>query len=306
MRLRIISICLGLLMSLFVKAQKFIPLWNNTEMPNQTSSTVKDSIVNERYYQVGTPGIYPFLASKQENSGAGILIFPGGGYSHLTFQSGGVTFAKWLNTLGINAFVVIYRLPNQRNLTNRGIVPIQDAQRAIKIIKSNAISWDLDTNKLGVLGTSAGGHLAALTGTVSKDYANIGDSLDKYPINIKYMILVSPVISMEDPYAHKGSRMSLLGNNSNEVERKELSAELNVKKDFTPLCFIAGAFNDPTVDPHNNLLFYQAMLNQKIPCSIHIFPDGKHNIGLMHNPGSTSLWLPLLKSWLEETAIIKP
>lgn len=277
--------------------QQFIPLWNPGHLPDSRGQ-VNDSIVNHRYYQVGMPGIYVFHPAEEENTGGAVLICPGGGFTHITYQSGGFTLAKWFNVMGMTAFVLIYRLPDAPNLLHREIAPGQDAQRAMRIIRMHAASWHIDSRKIGVMGASAGGHVAASLGTATEDISTIGDSLDQYSFHPDFMILVSPVISM-GLYAHKGSRESLLGDHPSEIMIRKYSAELHVTSK-TPPCFIADAFNDRTVDPHNSLLFYQALLDHRVPTSFHVFPQGGHSIQMRNNPGSTRYWTALCEGWLWE------
>ncbi len=186
-------------------AQEFVPLWEKGKMPNSKGMNLKDDVRNERVYQVGTPGFYAFFPSVQENKGTAILICPGGGYQHLAYIISGMQLAKWFNTLGVAAFVLNYRLPNSPDLKQRELAPLQDAQRAMRVIRANAEKWQIKIDKIGVLGTSAGGHLAADLGTATEDTAKIGDVLDKLSFAPNFMILISPAISMGE-YAHAGSK----------------------------------------------------------------------------------------------------
>ena len=288
----------------FVQAQEFIPLWPKDRMPNTKGMKLKDSVVNDRLLQVATPGVYAFLPSKDDNTGAAVLIFPGGGYHHLTYDLGGFQLAKWFNTMGINAFVVIYRLPTSPDLQQRELAPLQDAQRAMRIIRSNAGKWKINPGRIGVQGSSAGGHLAAMTGNITEDLSAIHDSLDNISFRPDFMVLVSPVISM-GANAHKGSKENLLGNQPSPDLVKRYSMELQVNAS-TPPCFIVGAFDDKTVPPLNSLLFYQALLNKNISTSFHVFPQGGHSIGLHNNPGSTEQWKSLCEAWLKEIKMTGP
>src|SRR5205085_581638 len=155
-----------------------------------------DSIANERIYRVGTPGMYAFFPSSAENKGAAVIICPGGGYERLAYVISGTQLAKWFNAIGISAFVLNYRLPNSPDLKQREIGPLQDAQRAMRIIRSNATKWGIKPDKIGIQGSSAGGHLATLLGTHTEDVSAIHDSLDKVSFRPDFMILVSPVIDL--------------------------------------------------------------------------------------------------------------
>jgi len=302
-----IRLFLSLLLFLFLTppaafSQEFILLWEKGKMPNSKGIELKDEIRNERVYQVGTPGFYAFFPSNQENNGAAVLICPGGGYERLAFQISGMQLAKWFNTLGISAFVLNYRLPNSPDVQKREIAQLQDAQRAMRVIRSNAEKWKIKPDKIGVLGTSAGGHLAANLGTATEDAAKINDELDKFPFTPNFMILVSPVITMGE-YAHAGSRKNLLGVNPS----KELIEKYSLEKQVTattPAAFIVHAADDKAVNPRNSLILYNALLDKNISASLHIFPNGGHAIALRNNPGSTETWTNLCEMWLTEMGFI--
>jgi acetyl esterase/lipase len=295
---------LALCSSLSANAQEFIPLWPEGKKPNSNGLVVKDSIYNERIWKVGTPGIYPFLVAKSENKGTTVLICPGGGYERLSHLYNGFNFAKWFNTLGINAFVLIYRLPHQQDLRQRQQAPLQDAQRAVRILRANAHKWNLQPDKIGVMGISAGGHVASTLGTHFEDVSGIKDSLSKISYRPDFMVLLSPVITM-GPYAHAGSKKLFLGADTSKAVVDRYSNELQVSS-ATPPAFIVHALNDSSVSVRNSLMFYNALINNKVNASMHIFPQGGHGIKLVDNPGSTDLWLNLLELWLRESNFVTP
>lgn len=283
-------------------AQEFIPLWPVGKMPNSKGLKMKDSMANERIYQVGTPGFYAFFPSSTENKGAAVVICPGGGYERLAYIISGTQLAKWFNTIGISAFVLNYRLPNAPDLKQRDLGPLQDAQRAIKLIRANAVKWGVNPNKIGIQGSSAGGHLAALASTAITDFSAIGDEFDRLSALPNFSILVSPVIDMGE-FAHKGSRKNLLGENPSKALIEKYSLHLQVTNATAPT-FLVHAFNDKSVSANNSLLFYQALLNKNVPSSLHIFPQGGHAIALRNNPGSTNSWTALCEKWLIEMDFI--
>ena len=301
--LRLLSVLL-LLCCNRLYAQQFIALWPAGKMPNTKGMALKDSIANERIYQVGTPGMYAFFPSDQENNGAAVVICPGGGYQRLAYIISGTQLAKWYNSIGISAFVLNYRLPNSPDLVNRETGPLMDAQRAIKYIRANAVKWKLNKEKVGIMGISAGGHLAALTGIAIKDFSSISDSLDSQSPGPSFMILISPVVDL-GKYAHKGSRDNLLGANATSKIIENYSNQLHVSAG-TPRTFIVHAANDKAVDPHNSLLFFTALLEQGISSSLHIFPAGGHAIALRNNPGTANMWTDICEGWLKEISIIQP
>lgn len=285
-----------------VNAQEFIKLWPENKMPNSKGLALKDSIAKERIYQVGTPGMYAFYPSAQENKGAAVVICPGGGYERLAYVISGLQLAKWFNTMGISAFVLNYRLPNSPDLKERQLGPLQDAQRAVRVIRANAAKWGINPDKIGIMGSSAGGHLAATLGTYPEDVAAIDDDYDKISFRPNFMILVSPVINL-GTYAHTGSKNNLLGDKPSKKLVDKFSTELQVSR-ATPPAFLVHAANDNAVSPHNSVLFYQALLNHKIPASLHIFPQGGHAIALRNNPGSTHFWTSLCEEWLNEMGFV--
>ena len=302
--IRFMKMFLPVLLLVFTRAQaqEYIPLWPKGKMPNTKGLQLNDSIAHERAYRIMSPGMYAFFPSKDDNNGAAVLIFPGGGYSHLTYVLGGFQLAKWFNTLGMSAFVVNYRLPNSPDLKQREVAPLQDAQRAIRLVRANAARWAIDPHKVGVQGSSTGGHLASLVATHMKDVAAIADALDTVSFNPDFMILVSAVIDM-GVYAHKGSKDNLLGVDASAALVAEYSTQNGVTPQ-TPPAFIADAFNDKTVSPQNSLLFYQALLKNNVSASFHVFPQGGHSIGTNNNPGSAGLWMTLCESWLKEMGFI--
>lgn len=298
----LVIFCLCFILSLH--AQQFIPLWPDGKKPNSNGKKITDSILNERIWRVATPGMYAFTVPKSDNNGTAVLICPGGGYERVSYIYNGFTFAKWFNSIGINVFVLVYRLPGQTDLQQRQLAPLQDAQRAIRIIRANAVQWNIKADKVGVMGISAGGHVASTLGTHTNDEAAIKDSVDNYSYRPDFMILLSPVISM-GKYAHPGSKKLFLGADTTAAMIEKYSGELQVSS-FTPPVFIVHALNDSTVKVQNSLLFYNALIDKKINASIHVFPQGGHGIRLDENPGSTDLWLHLLELWMKETGVVKP
>lgn len=284
------------------KYAEFIPLYPKGKMPNSKGLNVKDSIANERIYRVGTPGMYAFFPSSTENKGAAVLICPGGGYERLAYVISGTQLAKWFNTIGVSAFVLNYRLPNSPDLKQPEIGPLQDAQRAIKIIRRHATQWGIKPDKIGVQGSSAGGHLAMLVSVQSKDYAVINDSLDTVSFLPNFSILVSPVVDMGE-YAHAGSRKNLLGASPAKEMIEQYSNQLQVTT-TTPPAFIVHAVNDKTVNVKNSLLLAEALSAKNVSYSLHIFPQGGHAIALRNNPGSTGQWTNLCEAWMVEMGFV--
>ena len=302
-----VFVCVHLWLIFFVfaaniSAQEFLPLYPDGKMPNSKGMNLKDDIRNERVYQVGTPGFSAYFPSRQDNKGAAVIICPGGGYERLAYVIAGHQFAKWLNSIGISAFVLNYRLPNSPDLLRREIAPLQDAQRAMRIIRGNAEKWQINPEKIGILGTSAEDICRQDLGVATEDFAKIGDDYDRFPFNPNFMILISPVITMGE-FTHQGSRKNLLGENPKKesIEKYSLEKQVTAK---TPPAFLVHAANDQGVSVRNSLMFYNALLEKHISASLHIFPFGGHSIALRNNPGSTEEWTKLCEMWLIEMDFI--
>jgi acetyl esterase/lipase len=285
-----------------VTAQEFIPLYPDGKMPNSKGMNLKEEIREERIYQVGTPAIRAYLPAPKDNKHVAVLIIPGGGYVRIAYQNARTEVAKWLNSLGISAFALDYRLPTSPDLQQKELAPLQDAERAMRIIRANAKRWNIDPEKVGVMGTSAGGHAASFIGTTANDIVKAGDDTDKYSFAPNFMILASPVITMGE-FAHSGSRKYLLGDSPSKELIDKYSTEKHVSAK-TPPTFIFLASDDQSVDPKNSLMFYTALLENKVSASIHIFPKGGHSIPVKNGPGSSSEWTKLCESWMTEMKII--
>ena len=297
-------IFLILFSTIHLHGQDFILLWPEGKKPNNNEKKITDSLFNERIWRVATPGMYAFPVPKSNNNGTAVLICPGGGYERLSHIYNGFQIAKWYNSIGINAFVLIYRLPHQADLIQRQLAPLQDAQRAMRIIRANAINWNIKADKIGIMGISAGGHVASTLTTHLDDVSAIKDSLDAISYRSNFMILLSPVISM-GKYAHPGSKKYFIAADSTKEMIQKYSNELQVSIS-TPSTFIVHALNDSSVNVRNSILFYSALIENKVNASIHIFPQGGHGIRLDDNPGSTDLWLDLLEKWMKEMSFVIP
>jgi acetyl esterase/lipase len=270
--------------------QKVIPLWSKGAIPNQHNSNEKEITIVENVKKVKNvqePNITVYLAPKENASDISVVICPGGGYGNLAIDYEGTNVALWLNSKGINAFVLKYRLPNSPSLITPYKVPLQDIQQALKIIKSKASEFHINSNKVGVLGFSAGGHLAATSGTHF--------STDEEKPN--FMALIYPVISMQDGITHYGSRKNLLGKSPSEELINYYSNELQVTSN-TPPTFIVHATNDKIVPVDNSILFYNALIKNNIPVEMHIYPKGGHGFAFGENLEQVALWPALFYNWL--------
>lgn len=241
---------------------------------------------------VSQPTLTAFFPDKA--NGTAVIICPGGGYSYLEISHVGYDIAKEFIKFGVTAFVLKYRLPGDKIMKDKSIGPLQDAQQAIKLVRERAAEWRLDTNKIGIAGFSAGGHLASSLGT---HYTNaVIENKEHTSLRPDFMILGWPVISMADSLMHKGSRDRLLGNAPSGQSVVNYSNELQVTIQ-TPPAFLVHAGDDKTVKVANSILFYQALLKNGVAAELHIYAKGGHGFGL-NNPTTPDKWLDHCKNWM--------
>lgn len=295
------KIFLFLIIILFneICAQQKISVWQKGEMPN--SKGLKLKIIEEkegRITQIQEAELFAFLPAKEERKQMSVIVIPGGGYRHLTYDLGGYSYAKWLNTLGISAFVLNYRLPTSPDLKQRELGPLQDVQAAIKLIRKNAAQYGISPDQIGVLGTSAGGHLAAMVSNISTDYTELRGDWSTISTVPNFAILVSPVIDLGE-FAHKGSCINLLGENASQEKIAEYSMQNRVTEK-TPTTILFHAQNDNAVPVINSILYYEAMIKNKVKGAMFIFPQGEHNIGISNKTELTDNWKKLCADWLGE------
>ena len=248
---------------------------------------------------VSVPTITPFIPEKGTANGTAIIIFPGGGYAGLAIDKEGYEVARAFNKFGVTAFVVKYRLPADDIMVDKTIGPLQDAQQAVLMVRQHAAGWGIKADKIGIIGFSAGGHLASTEGThfdklVIEDKENISVRPD-------FMVLIYPVITF-GPMAHIGSRENLVGKNTSADVLNLYSNEKQVTAN-TPPTFLVQAGDDDVVPVQNSLMFYDALLNSKVKAEMHIFQAGGHGFGL-NNPQSKDKWIDWCKNWLDENGFL--
>jgi len=278
-----------------------LPLWDGLP-PLQMEMDLEEEHTREGILRIGNvqkPTLEVYLPDDDVATGKGVLIFPGGGYTILAYDWEGTEFAKWLNSHGIAGMVVKYRLPLSESLTDAKEVPLLDAQRAIRLARHHAEEWGLDQNQIGVMGFSAGGHLASALSTQYDHVADReSDEVDELSARPDFSILVYPVISFRDAGAHSGSRRNLLGEDASEELIDRFSSELNVTAD-TPPAFLIHSQDDEGVPIENSLLYYEALHRHGIPASLHIYPTGGHGFAFGTDRGSVEGWTEVLLGWLE-------
>jgi len=258
------------------------------------------------FKKVSDPEIwyYPSDKKKSKENNVAVLVIPGGGYSGLWFDKEGVDVAKWLNKIGVSAFVLKHRLPHWESKDCRSKVALMDAQRAMRIIRKNSKSWDLDPNKIGVLGFSAGGHLASTLSTHHDNGLDLSDlEIEQTSSRPDFSILVYPVITMNKPYAHNGSRENLLGKIPPQEYLDYYSNDLQVRED-TPPAILIHSDNDQAVLPENSIQYYLALRKYNIPAALHIWEDGGHGYGLGKDKGSIKSWAKICEEWMIQRSII--
>ena len=283
-------------------AQEVKLLWPNGNIPNykKTAEVEKrDTTGIVRISLVQQPAIEVYLPSKQSATGQAIVVCPGGGYGILAYDWEGTDIAKWLNANGIAAIVLKYRLPNSKSNVDPKLSPLLDAQRAIRTVRANAGKWNIKKDKIGIIGFSAGGHLASTAGThFDKGNPTAADTIDRQSSRPDFMVLMYPVITMLRQSMHQGSRNNLIGANADSATAKYYSNELQVTKE-TPPTFLVHASDDKTVPVENSIIFYQALIANSIPAEMHIYPYGGHGFGLAIGEGYLSSWTDRCIDWLQ-------
>ena len=287
-------------LSLSAMAQKLLPLYPDS-IPNaiagkdeEVVETKDDGVVI--ISRISRPTIAVYLPAKKKSTGTAVIIFPGGGYWVNAYKHEGTDVARQFAAMGVAAFVVKYRIPNDATMVNREIGPLQDAQQAIKMVRDNAATWGIDLKRIGVMGFSAGGHLASTAGThFNQTHIPNASNTSLRP---DFMILIYPVISFIPGIGHAGSAEQLIGKQPDKAKMEAYSNELQVTAQ-TPPAFLVHATDDDAVSPRNSILFYEALLQNKVPAELHLYQTGGHGFG-MYREGSPELWMERCRNWLDK------
>lgn len=281
-----ILITLSLFMATTLFAQTIeLPLWADGA-PNSNGLTGEERILEpNRPSNITQPSITVYRPN--EPNGMAVIMCPGGGYGRLAMDHEGHDMAAWFCTQGITYIVLKYRMPNGHDE-----VPLSDAQQAIRLVRSHATAWNINPNKVGVMGASAGGHLAA---TLATQYS----SRETRP---NFQILLYPVITMDASYTHNGSRENLIGKNPTADLIKKYSNEQQVTKD-TPQAFIALSSDDRAVPAANGVNYYLALVNNQVSASLHTYPTGGHGWGFRDNFLYKRQWTEELEKWLRSSLV---
>jgi acetyl esterase/lipase len=290
-----------LMLNLSLNAQEYrIPLYTGVIPNSKNTGGIEKTEFSDitLVSNVQIPDIAVYLPSKRFATGQAVVICPGGGYWVLAYDLEGTDIARYLNSIGVAAIVLKYRLPTYGNCIEPHKAPLMDAQRAMRLVRHNAAKWNINPSEIGIMGFSAGGHLASTLGT-HFDYGNktAEDSVEKVSCRPDYMILMYPVISFIDSCTHVGSREALIGKDPDPSLAKYFSNEVQVKAD-TPPAFLVHADNDKGVPVENSLLMYKALRARNISAELHILSEGDHGFGLGIGNAHTGSWPHNLELWL--------
>jgi len=245
---------------------------------------------------VTDPSLDMYPAPADKSTGTAVIICPGGGYWGLAIAHEGAQIAVWFNSMGITAFVLKFRLPDNAIMVDKSIAPLQDAQEAMRIIRRHAKEWNINPGKIGIMGFSAGGHLASTLSThFSEKIYEIKDATSARP---DFSILIYPVVSMDSTITHLGSRINLLGTNPTQELVKCFSNELQVTEQ-TPPAFLIHSLDDNVVPVQNSINYALALKKFKTPCELHIYESGGHGYGMGQSNDTESSWPEACKRWLK-------
>ncbi|WP_018611138.1 alpha/beta hydrolase [Segetibacter koreensis] len=294
-RFLLVALCL---FPFALQAQQIINLYPNG-IPNAKSTTLTDVPQNPSglVRRSINPTLEVYLPEKEKANGTAIVICPGGGYSVIVYDGEGIAIAKEFVKNGVAAFVLKYRLPNDSFEVNKTIAPLQDAQQAIKTVRDSAAKWNVGINKVGIIGFSAGGHLASTEATHYRKA--LIENKSNTNLRPDFQILVYPVISMQDSLTHAGSRKQLLNTHPSKEIIDEYSNELQIDKDSPP-AYLTHAADDNVVDVDNSIAYFEALRHNNVPVEIHIYPIGNHGFIFKH-PG----WMQPLFEWMKSNNLIK-
>ncbi len=287
--------------SSLTSAQELIRLYTGA-IPGSTGNVISEAPGTKStpgmISRVTDPELEIYLPEKEKATGAAVIICPGGSYAVLTYQGEGVRTAQGLMRNGIASFVLKYRLPDDAIMKDKKTGPLQDVQQAIKVVRENAGKWGIDVNRVGIMGFSAGGHLASTAAThFEKSLIVNTDNINLRP---DFLILVYPVISMQDNLTHPDSRTNLLGPNPSKEVIDLFSNELQVAEN-TPPTYITHSADDKLVDVDNSINFFEALRHKNVPVEMHIYPKGGHGFLLRQKPEE---WMVPLITWMRNSKFI--
>ena len=266
-----------------------VKLWPN-DMPELKKMKDKD-----------IPTLTIYLPAADKATGAGVVICPGGGYGHLAMDHEGHQVARWLNSFGVAGFILRYR---HRGTGFGHPAPLSDAQRAVATVRIRAEHWRVLPDRIGILGFSAGGHLASSAGVhFHKGKPDAADPIARISCRPDFMVLVYPVIAFNQPYTHRGSMRNLLGRDPDAKLVEKMSSEKQVTAD-TPPTFLIATHGDRGVPAENSVAFFLALRKAKVPCELHVYEHGGHGFGL-RGPGATATWPDRCREWMQGRKLLE-
>jgi len=297
------KILLGLLLSVAAGAalcaNTVIPLWPEgvPGARNIGPEKLRDGV----YSNVSEPTLTVVPPAVDRPNGTAVIVIPGGGYSVAVTAREGDQYANWLSTLGVTSFVLKYRMQEFGHPA-----PMQDVLRAVRMLRSRAAEFGIRPDRIGVMGSSAGGHLAATAGTLfDNPQGRTGAALDAVSARPDFLMLMYPVITMQDPYAHAGSRTALLGPSPSPELLTLMSLEKQVTA-ATPPTLLIHTQADQTVPVENSILFYEALTKAHVPAEMYLLEHGGHGIGMRDGLGTSSLWPRRAEEWLRDRGLLTP
>lgn len=293
--MKFVLIILTFLMMTSLTAQNFtLKVWPVGAPDSNGITLPEEKYDGVRVRNVTEAEMYVFLPEKDKNTGTAVVICPGGGYQILAMDHEGYNIAQWLAERGVAGIVLKYRMPNGHHQ-----IPSGDARRAIRTVRANAKDWGIDPAKIGIAGSSAGGHLASTVGTrFDAGDAASADPVERFKSRPDFMLLLYPVISFNEEFGHMGSRRNLIGDGNDWKMVHQYSNELHVTSE-TPPTFLVLADDDKSVVPRNSIEFYSALKANNIPAEMHIFQKGGHGFGMRNNNIPADNWPHLFMDWFK-------
>jgi acetyl esterase/lipase len=306
--LPVLVICLNLIVETAIAQPFSLKLWPEGIPGSKSDPEYIEKITTEngriiRCERVTDPDLTVYLPPRGKANGTAVLICPGGGYAALAFDHEGNAIAEWLNENGIAGIILKYRLPSDKIMVDKSVGPLQDAQEAVRIIRRNATGWNINSERVGVIGFSAGGHLASTLSTHYNEIVyDIGDEVSARP---DFSILIYPVISFDSTITHRGTRNNLIGLNPEEEKVIHFSNDLQIT-DETPPAFLVHSADDKAVPAMNSIRYFTGLQKNNIPAELHIFRKGGHGFGLAPKGGTESSWPELCMKWMKVSGFVNP
>lgn len=289
-----------LISSSVIAQDKVLKVWPNGAPNDNGMKEPEEKYDGVRVRNVSEAEMYIYLPEREKNTGAAVVICPGGGYMIEAMDHEGYDIAEWLKSKGVAGIVLKYRLPYGNHE-----IPLSDAQQTLRIVRMNAKEWGIDPEKIGIAGSSAGGHLASTAGT-HFDSGKTGGSnpIDKLSCRPDFMLLLYPVITFNEEFGHMGSRQNLIGNGNDWELVEKYSNELHITPQ-TPPTFLVLADDDKSVPPRNSVEFYLQLKENNIPAEMHIFQKGGHGFGITKKNLPADQWPDLFFDWLKAMKIVE-